>query len=113
MRMGLIGGRLGYRMLRLLGRRARARERLSGVAYHGRSKIESLFGPAIWREIADKLVIDFGCGPGAEAVELAERGARRVVGVDNRPDVLVQASRDAERRRVAHRCVFTTRADER
>jgi SAM-dependent methyltransferase len=57
-------------------------------------------------------VIDFGCGLGVEALEMAERGARRVIGLDIREAVLDQARMAAERRHLADRCIFTTDTDE-
>ena len=42
----------------------------------GRSKPEILLGRSIWDEIAGRTVLDFGCGPGLEAVEM-ERAVRR------------------------------------
>jgi len=56
--------------------------RMNGQAYAERSKIEALLGCSIWQQIQGKVVIDFGCGAGREAIELAQRGARWVYGVD-------------------------------
>jgi SAM-dependent methyltransferase len=55
---------------------------MSGGAYAGRSKVEALLGSTIWDQVRGRTVIDFGCGPGAEAIELAQRGARHVYGID-------------------------------
>lgn len=59
---------------------------MDGGAYAGKSKLDVLLGPLL-PDLAGKSVIDFGCGDGGEAVELAERGAR-VFGVDIRENVL-------------------------
>jgi SAM-dependent methyltransferase len=72
-----------------------------------------LFGESIWSEIRGKIVADFGCGAGAEAVELAQHGAARVVGIDIIERLLHAARQAAERVGVADRCHFTTRTDER
>src|SRR6185437_9484060 len=48
------------------------------AAYRGRNKLEVLFGPRVWVELADKTVLDFGCGSGEEAVDIARHGAARV-----------------------------------
>ena len=53
-------------------------------AYANRSKLEVLLGPEIWAEVADREVLDFGCGPGIEAVAMAKRGAAHVIGIDIR-----------------------------
>lgn len=106
----VIGGTPGYHLLRVLGR-ASLRPRADGSAYRGRSKLEALLGPGIWACMADKVVIDFGCGTGEQAVEVARRGARCVIGIDIRQSVLDQARARAERSGVAHRCLFTSRAE--
>ncbi|MBI4271476.1 MAG: class I SAM-dependent methyltransferase [Candidatus Rokubacteria bacterium] len=113
MKTGFIGGAVGYRLLRYLGRQAaRGSHRCDGSAYCGRSKVEVLFGPEIWTAVAGKVVIDFGCGSGAEAVEIAQRGARRVIGIDIRPASLEQARSAAARAGVADRCCFADHTDE-
>ena len=92
MRTGVIGGTLGYQLLHHLGRRvARGVDPCDGSAYRHRSKVEALFGRRIWTALAGRVVIDFGCGEGAEAVEIARRGARRVIGIDVRPHALARA----------------------
>ena len=103
---GLIGGGFGYRVLRRVGGPALAEARNSGIVYAKRSKLEALFGPRIWAEIAGKDVIDFGCGIGQEAIEMAQHGARRVIGIDNRQKVLDIAALDARRLGLERRCQF-------
>jgi SAM-dependent methyltransferase len=76
------------------------------TAYQHRSKLEVLFGPSIWEEIRGKDVLDFGCGRGTEAVEMAERGARRVVGLELSRKWLAAAAAHAEARGVADLCYF-------
>jgi len=78
--MALIGGDLGYRILRVIAPREPAY--MAGTAYAGRSKGEALLGAGVWQEITGKTVIDFGCGTGAETIELAQRGALYVCGID-------------------------------
>lgn len=108
-----LGGDLGYRVLRRLGARvARGEDRCDSSGYQCRSKLEVLFGPGIWAEVAGKVVVDFGCGVGKEAIDLARHGARRVIGIDIRPTALDCATTAARRAGVAERCLFTTHADE-
>jgi SAM-dependent methyltransferase len=101
--MGVIGGRLGVLLLDCAGRPSRSEV---ATAYIGKSKLEVLLGRPFWDEIRDKDVIDFGCGPGLEAVEMAERGARRVIGLELRQKWIDMASQHARDRGVADRCVF-------
>jgi len=75
-------------------------------AYIGRSKLEVLMGPRIWSEIEGKTVLDFGCGVGAEAVEMAERGAARVIGLDLKEKWLRLAKERAAAAGVSDRCTF-------
>ena len=109
---GIIGGILGYQMLRYLGRDSARGNSCDGRSYRGRSKLEVLFGPQIWPEIRGKVVIDFGCGIGAEAIEIAQRGADRVIGIDIREKVLEAGKVSAERAGVSRRCLFTTQTTE-
>src|SRR5438552_2974497 len=109
--MGLMGGTIGYRILMAIGQQGETGY-LDGSAYADKSKLEVLLGPSVWSEIRDRVVIDFGCGGGAEAVEMALRGARKVIGVDIQERYL-RAGRDrAERAEVSDRCTFVARTDE-
>ncbi|MCU1297216.1 MAG: hypothetical protein JWO91_1494 [Acidobacteriaceae bacterium] len=78
--MGIIGGEVGYRLLRAISPNEPGG--MTGGSYADRSKIEALLGEGIWDEIRGRTLIDFGCGAGAEAIELAHRGARQVYGID-------------------------------
>jgi ubiquinone/menaquinone biosynthesis C-methylase UbiE len=78
--MGVIGGNLGYRMLRAIS--PNQPKSMSGGSYTSRSKTEVLLGEQVWNEIQGRTVIDFGCGAGSQAIELAQRGARHVYGID-------------------------------
>lgn len=109
--MGILGGALGYRLLRWFSKDGET-SYCDGSAYAGRSKLEVLLGPQIWAEVKDKAVIDFGCGSGADAVEIAKRGAKRVVGLDIRENALAEAREAARRAGVEARCSFVTQSDE-
>lgn len=110
--MGILGGAIGYNLLRRINPGGR-KDPCDGSAYVGGSKMEILLGANIWDEVTGKVVLDFGCGSGREAVEMAARGARQVIGLDLREDLLDAARRAAERAGVSQRCHFTTRTDER
>ncbi len=108
--LGIIGGTLGYRILRYLSPGSTGNN--DYTAYIERSKLEVFFGPRIWDELQGKVVIDYGCESGIEAIEVARRGARRVIGIDIRESALVGARSSAEQAGVSDRCIFTTRTDE-
>lgn len=55
-----------------------------------------------------KVVIDFGCGHGAEAVEIAQLGARLVIGLDIQEEFLAIARKAAIAAGVQDRCIFAT-----
>ena len=84
----------------------------SACAYEGKSKLAILMGNEFFTKIAGKVVIDFGCGEGAEAVEMAAKGARRVIGLDIREEVLRVAREKALAAGVQDICVFTSSTNE-
>jgi SAM-dependent methyltransferase len=101
--MGMIGGTLGYRILRAIS--PDEPNHMTGSVYAARSKVQVLLGSGIWDEIRGKVVVDFGCGKGTEAIELAQRGSRRVYGVDVLEPLLVIA-RDQAAKVNCHNVVF-------
>jgi SAM-dependent methyltransferase len=111
--MGLIGGELGYRFLRWIAPHRRRGAGSGRRDYQDRNKIESLLGADVWEMIRGRVVIDFGCGKGEDAIELARRGAAHVIGLDLRESVLEQARRAAAAAGVADRTTFVQRTDER
>lgn len=78
--MAIINGNLGYRILRAIA--PAEIHRMNGTAYLGRSKVEALLGHEVWDQVRNRTVIDFGCGSGSEAIEIAQRGAQHVYGID-------------------------------
>jgi len=70
-------------------------------------------GDEFFSKIAGKVVIDFGCGEGAEAVEMAGRGAKRVIGIDIRENVLQTARKLAVSMDVQNTCLFVSSTNER
>ena len=110
--MGFIGGEIGYRLLRLCNPSGDNQFCGSNDPYEGRSKLDTFFGDEFWAEVAANVVLDFGCGFGAEAIEIAQRGAKRVIGLDIRPQVIDAARQNAEKNNVSDRCVFTTQVDD-
>ena len=99
-----------YRILRKIS--PGAPDNCSGGAYRGKSKLEVLMGKEFFARIPGKTVIDFGCGEGADAVEMAERGARKVIGIDIREDVLQSARERARGAGVENVCDFISSTGE-
>jgi SAM-dependent methyltransferase len=59
--------------------------------YAGKSKLRMLLGDRIIGDLRNKTVVDFGCGIGREALEIARSGAARVIGVDIDETALAEA----------------------
>lgn len=59
-----------------------------------------------WRSWRDLTIVDFGCGYGDGAIEMAKCGIGRVVGVDIREDVLAEAKGKALAVGVGEVCEF-------
>jgi SAM-dependent methyltransferase len=87
---------------------------MKASAYEGKSKLDMLFKGAL-DDVRGKTIIDFGCGHGDEAIELARRGAARVIGLDCDLDYLAVARYAAKVAGVSENIEFTaetrTRAD--
>ncbi len=112
--MGIIGGHLGFKLLKSISQDG-VTTWMDGSAYQEKSKLDVLLGPEFIRSIKGRSVIDFGCGTGSEAVELAQRGAGRVIGIDIHEGNANAARELAEREGVGDICTFagstTERAD--
>jgi SAM-dependent methyltransferase len=104
--MGFIGGRLGDALLRAISSDGETGY-MDGSAYANRSKLEVLLGSRVWTTIDKKTVLDFGCGCGDEAIDMARHGAARVVGLDRQERWLAEARQRALVAGVADRCSFT------
>jgi len=105
------GDELGYRLLCWL----KPGERSEGGAVTNASyvrRIKQAIGDSGWDELKDKSIIDFGCGTGAGSIELAQQGARKVIGLDIRPEQLGLARTSAEEAGVVERCRFTDAVNE-
>jgi SAM-dependent methyltransferase len=109
--MGFVGGALGFWVLRNLCPQGET-GLMNGSVYQNVGKLETLLGRDVWQTIKNRTVIDFGCGLGAEAVELAQRGARRVIGLDIQEHLLAEGRAAAARAGVAEKCLFAATCEE-
>src|SRR5262249_28261482 len=97
---------LQYQALRRI--RPTGESHLTGGVYlkNGKpAKLDMLVG-GLLGSVRGKVVIDFGCGDGQEAVAIASRGAARVVGLDLNTELLERARRRAEAAGVHDRVEF-------
>jgi SAM-dependent methyltransferase len=69
-------------------------------------RVRELFGDEFVDSIRGKTVIEFGCGHGFDAVDLALAGASRVIGLDLQLNVLRHARDLAAQKGVAEICEF-------
>jgi len=105
--MALIGGWAAALVLRRYG----WHDLEAPEGYVGSGKLDRLFGCEFWDRVAGQTVIDFGCGQGAEAIEIARRGATRVIGLE----LLERARRMAQENLIrsgVKNCEFLARTDE-
>jgi len=111
--MALIGGRLGYYILKSMYPGGTNLPMPEGNPFkdRGQSKLATHFGPGIFAELADKVVLDFGCGDGENCIELAENGVKHIVGLDIQERLLNRGREEAVRRGVADRCEFVARTE--
>jgi SAM-dependent methyltransferase len=94
---------LQYRLLRRIA--PTEPTHMSGSAFNERGKLRTLLGDEFLEQVRDRDVVDFGCGVGSEALELARLGAR-VFGLDVRESVLERARQRASEEGLAHCCRF-------
>jgi 2-polyprenyl-3-methyl-5-hydroxy-6-metoxy-1,4-benzoquinol methylase len=77
------------------------------TVYDGKSKIAQLLGEDFLPSIAGKHVVDFGCGDGAEMIELARAGAAQLTGTEL-PEVLPKTRAKVTAAGCAAKCRFLT-----
>lgn len=80
--------------------------------YERSTDLTALMGPDFYERIAGKTVVDFGCGLGADAINMARHGARRVIGIDIRHDFLDSATQRAAAAGLQDICQFGTAASD-
>ncbi len=85
---------------------------MSGEVYKDKIKIKVLLGEKILDQLRGKVVIDFGCGEGGDAIALAKNYALRVIGIDVRESVLERARVKARQEGVEKICYFCTNTNE-
>lgn len=90
----------------------RSREGEAAAVYRRNSSLSELLGEDFFRRIKGKVVIDFGCGTGADAIEIARAGARHVIGIDILENYLKIARENAAEAGVQDICTFTTSTNE-
>jgi len=90
----------------------RSPDRDGAVCYRRNSALSVLLGDDFFRRIAGKVVIDFGCGTGTDAIEIAKSGAKRVIGIDIVEHHLQTARQNAAAAGVQDSCTFACSTDE-
>jgi 2-polyprenyl-3-methyl-5-hydroxy-6-metoxy-1,4-benzoquinol methylase len=105
-----LSGKLGFWALRSLAKSPIAdppgRQSLREEDFADTGKLERYFGQDIWTRLTGKVVLDFGCGQGKEAIIAALHGAQRVYGIDIRDASLEIAKQSSMEHGVQEQCVF-------
>jgi SAM-dependent methyltransferase len=109
--MGIVGGPIGYWLLRKTASRGRSSSQ-GDESNALDTKLEQFFGEDFFDIIRGKTVLDFGCGAGSQAVEMARMGAGKVIGLDIQQSLRAKATELAERHSVSDRCEFVASTDE-
>jgi SAM-dependent methyltransferase len=109
--MGIIGGQIGYRILRFIAPRSQSSSSSIGNEALD-TKTEQFFGDTFFNDVVGKTVIDFGCGRGNQSVEIALKGAGKVIGLDILEQRLEVGRQAAKQSGVDDRCTFTTKTSE-
>src|ERR1700729_3813871 len=104
-----LGGKFGFWALKSLAK-SPSKEKSSPQSLKqdtgGAAKLERYFGPDIWTRLANRVVLDFGCGEGKEAIAAALHGAKRVYGIDVRDVSLKIAQESSLEHGVQDKCIF-------
>jgi SAM-dependent methyltransferase len=77
-----------------------------------RSRLAALFGDEFFTRLPGKIVADFGCGEGKEAIELARCGAAKVYGIEILPERHEVARKLAREAGVDGICEFVVKPTE-
>ncbi|MEI2771023.1 MAG: class I SAM-dependent methyltransferase [Nitrosomonas ureae] len=110
--MGIIGGRLGYLMLRKIAPVPVILTFNQEISNKLDTNLGRVFCENFFSLIQGKTVIDFGCGDGRHTVEMAVNGAAKVIGIDIQNKLLSIARELAKKKLVADHCFFVTETDE-
>ncbi len=113
--MGIIGGELGYKILKYIAPRAeeaKANPEDYEIDKYD-TKLEQFFGDSFFDTIRGKTIIDFGCGLGYQSIEMAINGAKKVIGLDIQTRLIEHAKQKAIKLGVSNNCEFTTQTTER
>jgi SAM-dependent methyltransferase len=89
----------------------RANAKITGIEYKNKSKLEVLLGKKFIEQLKDKVVIDFGCGAGNEAIDLVRQGVSRVIGIDIQESFINKARARAVELGVEDKCQFAQSTD--
>lgn len=109
--MGIIGGQLGYLILRKIAPISLTSD-YECIINTNIENMGKFFSENFFSLIQEKTVIDFGCGDGRYTVEIAAHGAAKVIGIDIQEKLLSIGRELAKKNSVADRCLFVTKTDE-
>lgn len=111
--MGLVGGSLGYHLLRWIRPGTSDSEAGEEPYASSREKLEIHFGERIFAQVEGRRVADFGSGLGGDVVEFARSGASAVVGIEIQHRFRDQAEERFLAAGVSDRCSVAATTSER
>lgn len=108
---------LTYRLLRAISPHKHTDYQQSSASYYNefveaQAHLFEYFGDDFSERVKNKVVMDFGCGPGYEAIHIAHMGAAKVIGVDIQEKLLKHARELAISESITERCEFHTETEE-
>jgi len=110
--MGFIGGNLGYKILKIIAPRTKNDQTVHDDS-DNELKLQQYYGNNIFKRVANKTVIDFGCGQGNQAVEIAKMSkTTNMIGLDIQKRHLKKGIKKAKELSVSNRCKFSTTTNE-
>jgi SAM-dependent methyltransferase len=101
-----LGGNLGYSLLKAASVPPSQAAPCGQAEEVGAAKLESDLGRDVWKYVENRVVLDFGCGAGHEAIAAALHGAAKVYGLEISDDFIQAAGREAKTAGVADKCSF-------
>jgi len=108
----LIGGEVGYRLLKWLHPANRVSKPMTEEYESAREKLKIMYGDSVFDRVQDRTIIDFGSGGGGATIELALSGAKKVIGLEIQDRFREVSKKRAMEAGVSDKCEFVAATNE-